>query len=324
VRVSPRRGLRALSTGIGLPRSIVSTADRLAALAPGRPSSPERTAHVVQSLGVARRGVVATDEDSISLGALAARQALTGQAPPDLLLFCSSTSPSWTGSGASNVAAAMGLPPLLAFDVKAGCSSSLHALALVARLLEAGQTALIVGADTWTRASPDADRGAALTLGDAGAALLIGTSGDDDAGLLGGALGTWPEHRDAMGASGRLPPSVFAPQPGDFQVSGDPARLRTVLPQISDAIRAEALEEHDGPIDRLLAHAGAPELIHRNATTWGIPADRVHHPLEQHGNCGAANLLLAWHSLRDAPPGETWLLHAVAGGISAGALVWRT
>ncbi len=322
MRVSPRRGLRALATGIGLPRAIVSTADRLAALAPGRPSSPERTAHVVQSLGVARRGVAASDEDSISLGVLAARQALADQAPPDLLLFCSSTSSSWTGSGASNVAAALDLPPLLAFDVKAGCSSSLHALVLVARLLEDGQTALIVGADTWTRASPDTDRGAALTLGDAGAAVLIGTSEDDDAGLLAGALRTWPEHRDAMGTSGRLPPSVFPPLPGDFQVAGDPARLRAVLPEISDAIRTEALDGYVGPIDRLLAHAGAPELIHRNAMTWEIP--RVHHPLEQHGNCGAANLLIAWHELQDAPTGETWLLHAVAGGISAGALVWRT
>jgi 3-oxoacyl-[acyl-carrier-protein] synthase III len=324
MRVSPRRGLRALATGIGLPRAIVSTADRLAALAPDRVSSAERTAHVVQSLGVATRGVVASDEDSISLGVLAARQALTGQAPPDLLLFCSSTSPSWTGSGASNVAAALELPPLLAFDVKAGCSSSLHALALTGRLLQEGQTALIVGADTWTRASPDADRGAALTLGDAGAAVLIGTSGDAEAGLLSGALGTWPQHRDAMGASGRLPPGVFPPQRGDFQVTGDPARLRIVLPEISDAIRAEALQGYTGPIDRLLAHAGAPELIHRNAMSWGIPQDRVHHPLERYGNCGAANLLLAWHRLRDAAAGETWLLHAVAGGISAGAMVWRT
>ncbi len=323
MRVRPRLGLRALATGIGLPASMVCTEDRLAALAPDRPGSPDRTAHVIQSLGVACRGVAGPDEDAVTLGTLAAGSALAGRAPPDLLVFCSSTAPSWTGAGASMIAAALELPPLLAFDVKAGCSSTLHALALVARWLEDGQTALIVGADTWTRASPQADRGAALTLGDAGAAVLIGTS-PADSGLLGGALGTWPRHRDALGGTGRLPPTVFAPEPGDFEVRGDPDRLRAVLPEISDAIRAEALQTHDGPVHRLLAHAGAPELIARNAAAWGIPADRVHHPLREHGNCGAANLLLAWHGLAAADPGETWLLHAVAGGISAGALLWRT
>lgn len=324
MRVPPRRGLRALATGVGLPRAMVSTAARLAALAPDRASSPAQVEHVIESLGVATRGVVAADEDAVSLGLLAARDALGAQPAPDILLFCSSTSPSWTGSGASLLAAALDLPPLLAFDVKAGCSSTLHALAVVGRLIEDGQTALIVGADTWTRASPEADRGAALVLGDAGAAVLIGTSDRNDAGLLGGALGTWPQHRGAMGASGRLPPTAFPTVRGDFQVTGDPDRLRSVLPGISDAIRSEALDGHDGPIDRLLAHAGSADLIERNAAAWGIPADRVHHPLRGHGNCGAANLLLAWHGLGATPPGETWLLHAVAGGLSAGALIWRT
>jgi len=317
VRVPGRTGLRAVATGIGLPRTQVSTADALARLAPGRPSSPARSQHVVESLGVASRHVAEPDEDAVSLGTIAAEHALDGH-HPDALIFCSSTSPSWTSSGASAIAAALGLPPLLAFDLKAGCSSTLHAMALVARLLDDGQTALIVGADTWTRAAPSADRGAALTLGDGAAALLVSADGSDG-GLLGGALGTWPAHRGLVGATGRLPPTVFPVEPGDFELTGDPDGLRAALPAISDAIREEAGVRS---VDRLLAHAGSVELIGRNAATWGI--DAVHHPLRDHGNCGAANILLAWHALGVDHRDETWLLHAVAGGVAAGALLWRT
>ena len=311
------RGLRAVGTGVGLPRERVTTTERLSQL--GRPMSGARAAHVEESLGVVARHVAQDDEDAVTLGLVAARGALEG-ATPDALVFCSSTAPSWTSSGASSLAAALDLPPLLAFDLKAGCSSTLHALALVAGLLDDGQTALIVGADTWTRAAPDADRGAALTLGDGAGALLL-EAVPEPVGLLGGALRTWPAHRDAVGATGRLPPSVFPVEPGDFQLTGDPDRLRAALPVVSDAILAEARTSVSAPIDRMLAHAGSPELIARNASTWGIPA--VHHPLREHGNCGAANVLIAWHGI-DAPPGETWLLHAVAGGVAAGALLWRS
>ena len=320
MRVAARPGLRAIATGVGLPRTRVSTAERLAALAPDRPVTPARAEHVVESLGVAWRRIAEPDEDAVTLGAAAAAEALADRIP-HALFFCSSTAPSWTASGASAIAQALDLPPLLAFDIKAGCSSTLHAIAVAARMLEEGQTALVVGADTWSRASPAADRGAALMLGDAAGALLIEATADPSIGLLGGALCTWPEHRDAVGSAGRLPPTVFPVEPGDFELTGDPRALRLALPAVSDAIRAEALRESASPIDRMLAHAGSPALIARNAEAWAVPC--THHPLRDHGNCGAANILLSWHTV-GARPGETWLLHAVAGGVAAGALLWRS
>lgn len=112
-------------------------------------------------LSIGERGVLGPEEDTLTLAAAAARQALErgGVAPGQIgaLLLGSGTSPYATKAAATVLVDALDLPTsLLATDVQCADKSGSTALWLAAALVETGQVdyALVIAADTINRHTP--------------------------------------------------------------------------------------------------------------------------------------------------------------------------
>lgn len=112
-------------------------------------------------LSIGERGVLGPEEDTLTLAAAAARNALERSGVPaaqvGALLLGSGTSPYATKAAATVLVDALGLPPCaLATDVQCADKSGSTALWLAAGLIESGQveTALVIAADTINRHTP--------------------------------------------------------------------------------------------------------------------------------------------------------------------------
>jgi len=109
-------------------------------------------------LSISERGVLGPEEDTLTLAAAAARQALerSGVAPDQIgaVLLGTGTSPYATKAAATILVDALGLPcSNLAADVQCADKSGSTALWLAASMIESGQIdyALVIGADTMNR-----------------------------------------------------------------------------------------------------------------------------------------------------------------------------
>jgi hydroxymethylglutaryl-CoA synthase len=113
---------------------------------------------MLDTLSISERGVLGPEEDTLTLAAAAARQALerSGLEPGQIgaVLLGSGTSPYATKAAATLLIDALGLSPhILASDVQCADKSGSTALRLAAALVESGQCeyVLAIGADTLNR-----------------------------------------------------------------------------------------------------------------------------------------------------------------------------
>src|SRR5690349_13763332 len=171
--------LRSQVIGCGgyLPERIV-TNDELAA------RLDTSDAWIRQRTGIGERRVAAPGELTSDLAVCAAQRALehAGMSGSDLdLIVLATATPDETfPATASKVQARLGMKRGAAFDVQAVCSGFIFALAIVDNALRLGQakTALVIGAETFSRILDWEDRGTCVLFGDgAGAVVLKAVTG---------------------------------------------------------------------------------------------------------------------------------------------------
>jgi 3-oxoacyl-[acyl-carrier-protein] synthase III len=141
-------------------------------------------AWIRQRTGIGERRIAAPGELTSDLAVAAARRALqrAGMSGSDLdLIVLATATPDQTfPSTAVKVQAQLGMNRGAAFDVQAVCSGFIFALAVADNALRLGQarTALVVGAETFSRILDWQDRGTCVLFGDgAGAVVLNAVSG---------------------------------------------------------------------------------------------------------------------------------------------------
>ena len=140
----------------------------------------------------------------------------------DLIVVGTTTPDDTFPATATQVQAKLGITRGVAFDVQAVCSGFVFALAVADNFIKVGQarTALVIGAETFSRILDWNDRGTCVLFGDGAGALLL--RGDDGAGtqLLG---------RDGNQARGIL--STHLHSDGRYReilyVDGGPSATRT-------------------------------------------------------------------------------------------------
>ncbi|MFB6617691.1 beta-ketoacyl-ACP synthase III [Streptomyces sp. NPDC056367] len=267
--------------GAALPPAVVSNADLTARL--------DTTDQWIRSrTGIAQRHIAGADLSTEDLAVQAAARALAGSMPVtvEALLVATTTPDRCCPATAPAVACRLGLTGIPAYDLAAGCTGFLYALATAAGLITAGtaQTVLVIGADRLACLPAPGDRTTVPLFGDgAGAVVLRGGSAGEE-----GALGPV-----VLGSDGTLADLIRASHPGALHMEGAEV-FRNAVERMSaaslKAARAVGWDMED--VDRLVPHQANARITSFVARQLGVPDDRWLSNVEHVGNTGAASIPL--------------------------------
>ena len=286
-------------------------------------------AWIRERTGIRARHIAGPDETTASLGAAAARAALemAGISPAEvgLIVLATATPDQTFPASATKVQDALGIEDCVAFDVAAVCSGFLYALSVADSLVRTGvhDTALVIGAETFSRILDWEDRTTCVLFGDgAGAVVLQATT--EDRGLLSTALHADGRHNQLLYVDGG--PSTTGTV-GKLRMKGQEVfrhavtKLAAVL---GEAVDKAGLQVSD--IDWVVPHQANARILDATARKLGLDASRMVVTVDEHANTSAASVPLAFDvAVRDGriKRGDLVAFEAMGGGFTWGAAVAR-
>jgi 3-oxoacyl-[acyl-carrier-protein] synthase-3 len=286
-----------------------------------------------QRTGIGERRIAASGELTSDLAICAARRALhragLGGDDLDLLVLATATPDHTFPSTASKVQAQLGMNRGAAFDVQAVCSGFIFALAVADNAVRLGQarTAMVIGAETFSRILDWTDRGTCVLFGDGAGAIVLKAvpeSGGDGRGVLSTHLHSDGRQHDILYVDGG--PSTTGTT-GLLRMEGREVFRQAVqhLTEIVDeALAANGMTGAD--IDWLVPHQANSRIIDAIERKLGLPAGKTVLTIERHANTSAASIPLALdEAVADGRirPGHLVLMEALGGGLTWGASLVR-
>jgi 3-oxoacyl-[acyl-carrier-protein] synthase-3 len=316
-----------LGCGGYLPERIVTNAE----LATTLETSDE---WIVQRTGIRERRIAAPGEKTSDLALKAARQALAaakvGADEIDLIVLATSTPDNTFPATAARVQAALGMKRGAAFDVQAVCTGFVYALATADNFIRAGQakTALVIGAETFSRILDWQDRGTCVLFGDgAGALVLRGVPSNgspSERGVLSTHLHSDGTGYDLLYVDGGVSTTGTS---GHLRMEGKEVFKYAVLrlaEVVDEALTANGLRSSD--VDWLVPHQANRRIIDAMGKKLGLSSEKVVVTIDRHANTSAASVPLAlWEATADGRirAGQLVLIEAMGGGLTWGASLIR-
>ena len=322
--------LRAVMVGVGsaLPARCVTNAE----LAETVDTTDE---WIVARTGIRSRYLAGEGETTATLATDAARKALAhagiDASEVGLIVLATATPDQTFPASATRVQAALGIDDCISFDVAAVCSGFLYALSVADSMVRGGaaETALVIGAETFSRILDWEDRGTCVLFGDgAGAVVLRGEDtpdgGDRDRGILATRLHADGRHNDLLYVDGG--PSTTGTV-GKLRMKGREVfrhavtNLSAVLTETL-AAAGHGIEE----VDWVVPHQANARILDATAKKLGLSPDKVVVTVDMHANTSAASVPLALDvAVRDGriKRGDLVLLEAMGGGFTWAAAAVR-
>jgi 3-oxoacyl-[acyl-carrier-protein] synthase-3 len=286
-----------------------------------------------QRTGIGERRVAAPGELTSDLAYRAASRALDSAGMKgsdlDLLVVATATPDNTFPATAAKVQARLGMTRGAAFDVQAVCAGFIFALAVADNALRLGQarTALVIGAETFSRILDWEDRGTCVLFGDGAGALVLKVVPASSPGsrfVLSNHLHSDGRQYDILYVDGG--PSSTGSS-GYLRMEGREVFRQAVqrLSEVVDeALRANNLAATD--IDWLVPHQANSRIIDGMGRKLGLSAKKIVMTIERHANTSAASIPLALAEAVDdgrIRPGDLVLMEALGGGLSWGASLVR-
>jgi len=290
-------------------------------------------AWIRQRTGIGERRVAAPGELTSDLAYHAANRALASAGMTgsdlDLLVVATATPDNTFPATATKVQARLGMTRGAAFDVQAVCAGFIFALAVADNALRLGQarTALVIGAETFSRILDWEDRGTCVLFGDGAGALVLKAVPASSPGrrfILSNHLHSDGRQYDILYVDGGPSSTGSA---GYLRMEGREVFRQAVqhLSEVVDeALRANDLGATD--IDWLVPHQANSRIIDGMGRKLGLSPDRIVMTIERHANTSAASIPLALGEAVDdgrIKPGHLVLMEALGGGLSWGASLVR-
>ncbi len=311
-----------LGTGSALPKRRVPNAE----LAEQVDTTDE---WIVERTGIRFRYIAGEGETTATLATDAARAALdaAGLEPRDIdLIVLATATPDQTfPSSATKVQAALGIPDCVAFDVAAVCSGFLYAVSVAESMIRArsAETALVIGAETFSRILDWEDRATCVLFGDGAGAIVLGAE-ESDRGVLATRLHADGSHNELLYVDGG--PSTTGTV-GKLRMKGREVFRHAVVnlaAVMNEALEAAGLTAED--VDWVVPHQANARILDATARKLGLPPEKVVVTVDQHANTSAASVPLALDTaVKDGriKPGDVIVLEAMGGGFTWGASVLR-
>lgn len=315
------------SVGAYLPERVMTNADLEQSLDTSDQWISERT-------GIKRRHIAAEGEATSDLATAAAKQALerAGIQPAqiDFILVATATPDNTFPATATAVMRKLGAGPCIAFDLQAVCAGFAYALATADNFIRAGQakTALVIGAETFSRLLDWQDRNTAVLFGDGAGCVVLqsdeGLGTTADRGLLATDLaadGRFYEHLYVDGG-----PSTTGTT-GHLRMNGREV-FKHAVTRLADsaenAVHKAGLTATE--IDWIVPHQANKRIIDAVAKRMDLDASKVVITVDEHANTSAASIPLALNTaVTDSriKQGDLVLMNAMGGGFAWGAAVAR-
>ena len=321
--------IRSILAGCGsyLPERVVSNAELAARVDSSDTWITERT-------GIARRHIAAEGQTTADLATRAAERALAAAGMTasdiDLIVLGTATPDNTFPATATRVQAKLGMTRGIAFDVQAVCSGFVFALATADNFIKSGQvrTALVIGAETFSRILDWEDRGTCVLFGDGAGAVVLrageGKGNAADQGVLSTHLHSDGRHYDLLHVDGG--PSTTGTV-GHVRMEGREVFRHAVVnlaEAVTEALAANGLKASD--IDWLVPHQANRRIIEGTARKLGMTLERVIVTVQDHANTSAASIPLALATAVEdgrIKPGQLVLIEAMGGGFTWGSALIR-
>ena len=316
-----------VGTGSYLPERILSNAE----LAARVDTSDE---WIVERTGIRQRHIAADGELTSDLAVAAARRALdmAGLTPDDidLIVVATATADQTFPACATVVQHKLGMRHGVAFDVAAVCSGFLYALSVADAMLVTGaaNTALVIGAETFSRLLDWNDRSTCVLFGDGAGAVVLsvedGAGTAQDRGILAHRLHSDGRYNDLLYVDGG-PGSTGTV--GKLRMKGRKVfrhAVTNLAAVMTETLAAGGLVPDD--VAWVIPHQANLRILEGTAKKLGLAIERVVVTVDVHANTSAASVPLALDTaVRDGriKPRDLLLLEAMGGGFTWGAAAVR-
>ena len=285
---------------------------------------------IVERTGIRARYIAGEGETTSTLATDAARAALAHAGIDareiDLIVLATATPDQTFPATATKVQTALGIPDCIAFDVAAVCSGFLYALTVADSMIRGGgaKTAIVIGAETFSRILDWEDRATCVLFGDGAGAMILRASDDPDAGILATKLHADGRYNDLLYVDGG--PSTTQTV-GKLRMKGREVfrhavtNLAAVLGEVLDAAGLTSAD-----IDWVVPHQANARILDATARKLGLSPDKIIVTVDRHANTSAASVPLAFDvAVRDGriKRGDLVVLEAMGGGFTWGAAALR-
>jgi 3-oxoacyl-[acyl-carrier-protein] synthase III len=314
-------GARVSITGLGchVPERVLSN-DDLAELVD---TSDE---WIMSRTGIRERRIAADEEALTDICLPAARRAVemarVDPASVDLLIVATVTPDMAFPSSSALLADMLGMPDAAAYDLSAGCTGFVYAIAQAHAMLAAGlaQRALVVGGDVLSKILDWTDRSTLVLFGDGAGAVMLERVGE------GGFLGF------ELGADGGGGENLWLPGSGS-RTFEDPDRFvkmngrevfkfaTRVMVTSAEAILAECGKSVED-IDVYVPHQANVRIIDHAAKKLGFAEEKTIVNVHKYGNTSSGSIPLALADAADdgrLEPGKLVLLTGMGAGLTWGS-----
>jgi 3-oxoacyl-[acyl-carrier-protein] synthase-3 len=285
---------------------------------------------IVGRTGIRERRIARDDEALTDIALPACRRALAmaGVEPSsiDLVVVATVTPDMAFPSASALLADELGMPDAAAYDLSAGCTGFVYAIAQAHAMLAAGlaRRALVVGGDVLSKILDWHDRSTLVLFGDGAGAVVMERV--DDGGFLGFELG-------ADGGGGE---NLWLPGSGSRRFD-DPDRYvkmngrevfkfaTRVMVSSAEAILAECGLGIDD-VDVYVPHQANVRIIDHAVKKLGVPAGRTVVNVDRYGNTSSGSIPLALADAADdgrLKSGKLVLLTGMGAGLTWGSALIR-
>src|SRR5206468_4993951 len=252
---------------------------------------------IVERTGIRERRIAADDEAFTDVALPAARAALAdaGVEPGEIdLLICATVTPDMMFPTSSALLAdELGMPDAAAYDLLAGCTGFMYAVAQAYGMLASGlaHRALVVGGDVLSKILDWSDRSTLVLFGDGAGAVVMERV--DRGGFLGfelGADGAGGVHLWLPGSGSRH----FEDPGGYVKMNGrEVFKFATrILVQSAETLMTRCGVTIDD-IDVYVPHQANVRIIDHATKRLGIPSERVVMNVDRYGNTSSGSIPLA-------------------------------
>lgn len=281
--------------------------------------------------GIERR-YISLDENTSDLAVEASKKALSqarlSAEEIDLIIVATVTPDNFTPSTACIVQDKLGAKNAWAFDINAACTGFIYALKLGRSLIRSGEAnnALIIGAETLSKALNWKDRGSCVLFGD-GAGATVLTSTEEDCGIKCVNVKSDGSKGDSLVIQGLPLNSPFKDgrEVSENYINMNGREIFKFATKVMEESIVEILEKENikiEDIDAIIPHQANLRIIDYVVKRLGIPREKFITNLQNYGNTSGASIPIALCESIDEgnlKKGDNIIMVGFGGGLTWGA-----
>ncbi len=294
---------------------------------------------ITKRTGIKERRIANEGEASSDLGARAGELAIerAGISKEEIdLVICATVTPDFLcmPSTACLIAAKLGLPNVMAFDVSAACTGFVYALNVAKAFVESGmkKNVLIVGAEKYSAILDYTDRTTCFLFGDGAGAAIISATNDKSESIIDincSSDGNYEDLIKTPGGGSKNPCSqeVLENKMACIKMKGNETfklAVKTLTSDVKTMLEKHNLTNED--INHFIPHQANYRIIKAVGEALDLSDEKTVVTVDKYGNTSAASIPMAMNYAFEQgkiKAGDTILFDAFGGGLTWGSALFK-